>query len=205
MGNRMGLALLALVTLLGAVACGPGAPTSNHDPERYGTIRVRLHPSIETAARREIVADALEMLEPIGPAFVLVGSASDADVTIQSPPITNPNEDTCWCVTTVYREFSAIHLDAHRCFLRAPAARTIIAHAIEVYLGMVPQRSADLAIINNDVGAMVEGNTTVSYWNIPHFDVSACFDPDSADSRFYQNVHSEITQADIDEFIRTHP
>jgi hypothetical protein len=55
------------------------------------------------------------------------------------------------------------------------------------------------------VGAMVEGNTTVSHWNVPHFDVSACFDPDAPGSRFYERSFGDITQADIDEFIRTHP
>jgi hypothetical protein len=211
MGVRTGIVLLALACLLGAVACGPGGPPSNHDPARYGTVRVKLHPTISSESRRAIVTDTLEMLDALGPDFVLVDSANEADITIAPLNGSISTPDTCFCVPYVYHEMHEIRVDEYRCFLRAPAARVVLAHAVEIYLGM--RRATDAiqpAIINNRVepveqGDEFSGSVSMLDWYEVDMRGPRCFDPDATDSRFYSNAYQEITQVDIDEFVRTHP
>lgn len=186
------IAALSVLVLAGCAA--PYSGPSNNDPGRFGTLRVSLD-----GVPASVGDEALVKLSRLGPAVVRATGA--ADVTVSVAPAMGSGSDIAQC-SAVY-DHAARHVTmAAACFgTRWPSAESsLVAHAVGHIIGLAHvclqqgQYSYGTEPPCSPVGA---GSAVMNPGN---------YIQDGATFREAFNLYTyEVTQLDIDEYVRTHP
>jgi hypothetical protein len=184
---------LLAVGLCVLAGCSGGGVASNHDPVRYGTVRVAVQ---NDPANTEAWAEVVDALDALGPDFALVASTDPAaDVTVALG--VDLQNVFIGCGVVFDRTAKLLQVSA-RCPTTDVELQTIVRHSLEHWVGMA--HVAAPALIqgtNRGYALRGAGADAEESWGIP---AGATFDEFPAGQ-----WATQVTQADVDEFRRTHP
>jgi hypothetical protein len=177
------------VVLCGLLAgCGGGGGVSNHDPARYGSVTVMV-----VGGSTSTLPSALTALDALGPDFRTDGAGVVVGLEIAGCAV--GAQGMARLVYTAARQRLRVELcalppgSAH-----ARAEQQIIMHGLGHVVGMGHVDDAN-AILRSH--ALTAPGGLASDWSEQIDDIRV--EPDTG------LVRVEVTQADIDEFKRTHP
>jgi hypothetical protein len=189
--------LLTVLAVLVLAGCGGGVGgPNNHDPARYGVVRVAFSSDDPTfLPRASAMAAVVDELDKLGPDFQAVTSG-EYDVRVAIAPDSEiPSPLAFDCTVGFDRATRTIRVSS-RCPGSDEDSRTLAAHSLGHWLGMAHVATAGVA----------HGTVGMDYAVGPP-ESEEWINAREGDTLFFvgYDATAVVSQADVDEFIRTHP